>query len=73
MRNLDTPVKFQRVNSLRADDVRRRVSECRERLRKGRGERRISVCATPGIGQPFGEETQTLPATAMCGEVAESG
>jgi hypothetical protein len=71
MRNLPTSFNFTRVNGLRAEDVRRRVSECRERLRRGRGARRIPAHATPEIGETCGEEAETPLAAGASGETTE--
>lgn len=72
MQNLGTSVNFGRDGGPRADDVRRRAAECRERLRKGRGARRIPDCAAPEIGGPFGDEAESSREPAAGGGTAES-
>jgi len=64
MQNLSAAVKFSRENGLRAGVVRRRVAECRGRLRKGRAARRIAVCATPETTAPFGVRAEAPRAAA---------
>jgi hypothetical protein len=64
MRKPNASVKFSRENSLRGGEVRRRVAECRGRLRKGRAARRIAVCATPNVTAPFSARAETLSTAA---------
>jgi len=72
MQNLSSAVKFSRENGLRAGEVRRRVDECRGRLRKGRAARRIAVCATPETTAPLRAGAEPPRAAAPCGGPAEA-
>jgi hypothetical protein len=72
MQNLRAADKLTRENSLRADDVRRRVAECRGRLRKGRAARRIAVCAAPDMTAPFGARADSSRAAARRGKPPEA-
>jgi hypothetical protein len=64
MQKLKASSKFSRENDLRGGEVRRRVAECRGRLRKGRAARRIAVCATPSVTAAFGVRAEAPRAAA---------
>lgn len=71
MRKQKSPVNFSGNNGLRADDTRRRVAECRERLRRKRAASRIADCATTLLATVIAEEAERAFAPAVCEVVGE--
>jgi hypothetical protein len=71
MRNQRTLVKVSPCEAYQGAEMRRRVADCRERLRRNRAARRIAERATPHTFQA-GEELPEL-ALASAGTGAREG
>lgn len=68
-----SPVNFSRDNELRSGEVRRRVAECRERLRRKRAARRIADCATTLLATVIAEEAERAFVPSVREVVGERG
>jgi hypothetical protein len=59
MRNLKSPVSPPHGEGHEGAEMRRRIADCRERLRRKRAARRITERASPQIEDPTAEGPET--------------
>jgi hypothetical protein len=65
MRNQKTPVGFSPRDGQQGAEVRRRIADCRERLRRERAARRINARATSSADIFTAEEPEMAVASVM--------
>ena len=71
MRNQRTLVNSPTSDVYQGDEMRRRIADCRERLRRNRAARRISERATPHADDP--DFTAEVPGMALASATSAEG